>query len=146
MALTIHVRYSFKGIYNLAETYWLMNSVVHFEIPASDLDRAKSFYKEVFDWQMHDFDPNNVMVSTVETNEQGVPQGIGINGGIYKPDAPKTPTIVIDVPDIHAHIVKLTEHGGELVDEVTTIGDMGMYCRFRDTEGNLVALWQTLKK
>jgi predicted enzyme related to lactoylglutathione lyase len=124
-----------------------MNSVVHFEIPATDLQRARAFYQEVFDWQMHDFDPNNIMVATVETNEKGEPQKPGaINGGMYKPDTPKTPTIVINVPDIKAHIEKLTAHGGVLVDDIVTIGDMGMYCRFKDTEGNLVALWQTLTK
>jgi len=123
-----------------------MNSVVHFEIPAEDLQRARQFYQNVFDWQMHDFDPNNIMVSTVKTGEDGMPQGIGINGGIYKPDSPKTPTIVIDVPDIDAHIEKLTAHGGTLIDEVATIGDMGKYCRFKDTEGNLIALWQSLRK
>ena len=29
-----------------------MGKVVHFEIPADDLDRAKSFYGTVFGWQL----------------------------------------------------------------------------------------------
>lgn len=122
-----------------------MNSVVHFEIPAKDLSRAKKFYSDVFGWQMNDFDNENTMVSTTSTDERGFPQTPGaINGSIYKPDTPKTPTIVIDVPDIQAHIKKVKSNGGELVDNVVTIPGMGMYARFKDTEGNLVGLWQTL--
>ena len=29
-----------------------MSKVVHFEIPADDLDRAKSFYGSVFGWEL----------------------------------------------------------------------------------------------
>jgi predicted enzyme related to lactoylglutathione lyase len=29
-----------------------MRKVVHFEIPADDLDRAKTFYGSVFGWQL----------------------------------------------------------------------------------------------
>ena len=29
-----------------------MRKVVHFEIPADDLDRAKSFYSSVFGWDL----------------------------------------------------------------------------------------------
>jgi uncharacterized protein len=111
-----------------------------------DLGRAKTFYSTVlFGWQMNDFDAENTMVSTTKTDENGFPQAPGaINGSIYKPDKPKTPTIVIDVPDIQAHMVKVKGNGGELVDDVVTIPGMGMYARFKDTEENLVGLWQTL--
>ena len=67
-----------------------------------------------------------------------------INGSIYLPEKPRTPTIVIDVPDIKAHIKKVKDNGGTLVDDITEIPGMGMYARFRDPEGNLMGLWQTL--
>jgi uncharacterized protein len=122
-----------------------MNSVVHFEIPAKDLSRAKVFYKDVFDWSIHDFDNENAMVSTAPADEQGVPLEPGaINGSIYLAQSPKTVTVVINVPDIHAHIKIVEQHGGKLVDPVATIPDMGMYARVTDTEGNLIGLWQNL--
>ena len=31
-----------------------MNSIVHFELPAKNLEEAKKFYKEIFDWQIQD--------------------------------------------------------------------------------------------
>ena len=30
-----------------------MRKVVHFEIPAENLDRAKDFYASIFEWQVH---------------------------------------------------------------------------------------------
>jgi uncharacterized protein len=121
-----------------------MNSVVHFEIPAKNLNRAKTFYKTVFDWSIFDFDDSTSLVSTVDSEENGMPKTPGaINGSIYKVDGPKTVTIVADVPDIHAHIKIVESNGGKLVDPVTTIPGMGMYARVTDTEGNLIGLWQT---
>jgi predicted enzyme related to lactoylglutathione lyase len=122
-----------------------MNSVVHFEIPAKDRERAKKFYQTVFDWQMMDFDDKNTMVSTTDSDEKGLPRTPGaINGSIYLPDKPKTPTIVIDVPNLKDHIEKVKANGGKLVDEAVEIPGMGMYARFTDSEGNLIGLWQTL--
>lgn len=122
-----------------------MNSVVHFEVPAKDLNRAKQFYSKVFGWGTYDMDDKNTMVSTTETDQNGFPVKPGaINGSIYLPDKSKTPTFVIDVPNLEEHIKMVTENGGKLVDEPVTIENMGRYARFVDPEGNLVGLWETL--
>jgi predicted enzyme related to lactoylglutathione lyase len=121
-----------------------MNKVVHFEIPTSDLKKAQDFYGAVFGWQMMQFDDENVMTSTTATDEQGMPTEPGaINGSLYKATG-KTPNIVVDVPDINAHIELIKQHGGQLVDAPQTVPDMGMYARCKDPEGNLVGLWQNL--
>ena len=49
-----------------------MDKVVHFEIPAKDLERAKKFYSTVFGWQLQQMGPemgNYVMVRTVEVGD-----------------------------------------------------------------------------
>jgi uncharacterized protein len=121
-----------------------MNKVVHFEIPTSDLKKAQDFYSTVFGWQMMAFDDENVMTSTTATNEQGMPTEPGaINGGIYKASG-HTPHVVVEVPDIKAHIELIKQHGGSLVVDVQTVPNMGMYCRCKDPEGNMVGLWQNL--
>jgi uncharacterized protein len=121
-----------------------MNSVVHFELPAKDLERSREFYKTVFGWDFYEFDEKNLMVSTTKTDDRGMPLEPGaINGSIYVPEKPKTPTIVINVPDIKAHIELVIKSGGKLIDEIATVPDVGMYARFEDTEGNLVGLWQS---
>lgn len=122
-----------------------MNSIVHFEIPTKDLGRAKTFYQTVFGWSINDFDASNAMVTTTASDENGIPNEVGaINGSLYKPEVPKTVTVVINVPDIDAHIRIVENSGGRLVDPVTTMPGMGMYARFNDTEGNLIGLWQNL--
>lgn len=118
-----------------------MNKVVHFEIPTSDLKKAQDFYGAVFGWQMMQFDEENVMTSTTATDEQGMPTEPGaINGSLYKATG-KTPNIVVEVPDINAHIALIKQHGGTEVDAPTTIPQMGIYARCKDPEGNLVGLW-----
>jgi len=54
-----------------------MDKVVHFEITADDVARAKAFYEKVFDWkitkmQMHGIE--YMTVHTVETDEKQMPK------------------------------------------------------------------------
>ena len=45
-----------------------MPKVVHFEIPADDLDRARTFYSSVFGWQLQTMDmPGGQYTSVVTT-------------------------------------------------------------------------------
>ena len=37
-----------------------MGKVVHFEIPADDLSRAKKFYSTVFSWKMNDMPEDGI--------------------------------------------------------------------------------------
>jgi uncharacterized protein len=121
-----------------------MNKVVHFEIPTSDLKKAQDFYGAVFGWQMMPFDDENVMTSTTATDPQGMPTEPGaINGSIYKASG-HTPHVVVEVPDISAHIALIKQHGGSELEAPVTIPNMGMYARCKDPEGNLVGLWQNL--
>lgn len=123
-----------------------MNSVIHFELPVKSLERAQEFYARVFGWVTSNFDAANVLVSTTETNEKGVPTKVGaINGSFRKTEdvsSSITPNIVIEVADIAKQLEIVTRNGGVVVDEATEIPGIGMFARFRDTEGNLVGLWQ----
>ena len=122
-----------------------MNKVVHFEIPTSDLKKAQDFYGTVFGWQMMQFDDETVMTSTVATDAQGMPAEPGaINGSFYKAGTGHTPHVVVEVPDINAHIALIKQRGGSEVDSPVTVPNMGMYARCKDPEGNVVGLWQNL--
>ena len=67
-----------------------MNRVVHFEIPADDLERAKRFYSQNFGWKLHQLGPemgSYVLVHTGPTDEQGMPQERAfINAGLMQRD------------------------------------------------------------
>lgn len=81
-----------------------MNRVVHFEIPAENLDRAKKFYSENFGWTVNQLGPEMggyVLAHTGPTDDKGMPQDKGfINGGLMKRDpSAASPVIVIAVGD-----------------------------------------------
>jgi predicted enzyme related to lactoylglutathione lyase len=119
--------------------------VVHFEVPFDDADRARNFYKEVFDWQIQPMPEMNYnMVSTGPTSDQGMPSEPGfIGGGMMQRQAPvNSPVITLEVDDIDATINAVEKHGGAAVGEKMAVGDMGFAAYFSDSEGNLMGLWQ----
>jgi uncharacterized protein len=127
-----------------------MNSVVHFEIPVDDLERAKKFYQGLFGWQLNDIpEMKYCMAVTTECDENNMPKEKGaINGGMYKraDGGSRTPVVVINVENVEEHSKKVTEAGGKVVMDVRQVGDMGMYAQVEDSEGNVIGLWQNLKK
>lgn len=130
-----------------------MDPVVHFEMPAEDRARMARFYTSAFGWQTQLLGPemgDYVLVSTTETDENGMPKAPGtINGGFFpkKPDWPaQYPSVVISVDDIHASMKKVTDAGGRLLGEPMEIPGVGQYVSFFDTEGNRASMLQPLPR
>ncbi len=124
----------------------MTNRVVHFEIPFDDGDRARSFYGDVFGWQLMNMpEMNYTMVTTGPTDQEQGPSEPGfINGGMLKREgAWSAPNIVIDVDNIEHVLKSIGEHGGSPVQERQAVGDMGFAAYFKDPEGNLVGLWES---
>jgi predicted enzyme related to lactoylglutathione lyase len=125
-----------------------MGGVVHFEIPADDMDRAQQFYKSAFGWQISSIpDINYAMVTTTDVDEQSRPKEPGaINGGMFKRDGDVTnPTIVVDVEDIDETLKTLEGLGATTLSPKQPVMDMGFSAYFRDPEGNIIGLWETAK-
>jgi uncharacterized protein len=128
-----------------------MNKVVHFEIPADDRDRVKKFYSEAFDWDLQDqaFGEDvytMAITSPLDENYMHKEKG-AINGGIYtRTSELPNPIIVISVPYIDEHIPKIEAAGGKLVVPKGEVPEMGYYAYFKDSEGNLMGLWEDIKK
>ena len=126
-----------------------MDKVVHFEIPGDDMDRLKGFYTDVFGWELTEYpEMDYVMVTTVPTGYDRMPSVSGaINGGMKKRDvAGEQPVIVIDVQSIDGTIGKVEAAGGKVVMPKAMVGDMGWYARVKDTEGNIIGVWETVPK
>jgi hypothetical protein len=128
----------------------MSSEVVHFEIPLDNVERGHKFYKEVFGWQLDLLpDLNYAMVRTTESDEQGMPKGPGaINGGMAKRgEMLRSPTITIMVDDIVATGSVIEKHGGKVVQKRMPIGDgsMGFTGYFKDSEGNLIGLFERTK-
>ena len=130
-----------------------MDPVVHFEIPAEKLERAKECYSTGFGWKVEKWPvPNSDMVyygaHTTEVDEKMMPKKPGeINGGLMqREETAKSPVIVMKVENIDESLKKILEAGGTVASPTVNIGGMGLYCRVRDTEGNVIGVWQDLKK
>jgi predicted enzyme related to lactoylglutathione lyase len=120
--------------------------VVHFEIPYDDGERARTFYRDAFGWQIDEIpDLHYAIVRTGPAGEDGFPADRGyIGGGMLKRESPTDrPVITIDVEDIDAALEKVESLGGMTVLGRQDVGQMGWAAYFRDVEGNLMGLWQS---
>ncbi len=56
------------------------------------------------------------------------------------------PVITINVDSIDEAVKKIEASGGKMVGEKGEVPDMGYYAYFKDSEGNVMGLWETIKK
>jgi hypothetical protein len=122
-----------------------MDKVVHFEIPFDNKARAMKFYGDTFGWQLQDMpEMNYVMANSVAVDQQYRPKEPGaINGGLFqRPAEAPAPTIYVGVSSIESTLDKVTKAGGTVVTPNTPIPGMGAYARVKDTEGNVIGLFQ----
>ena len=120
--------------------------VVHFEVPYDDADRARGFYGDVFGWQIQPIPEMQYdMVSTGPVTDQGMPSEPGyVGGGMTQRGEPVSrPVITIEVDDVDATLQKVSASGGSAVGEKIQVGDMGYAAYFKDSEGNLMGVWQS---
>ena len=119
------------------------NPIVHFEIPADDVARAQTFYQNVFGWKIKQFPmpagaPEYYGVTTRKEGEAG------INGGLMKRNMPGQPFAnYIAVKSIDDFVGKIQTNGGSVVMPKQEIAPgMGSIAVFKDTEGNMMGLYQ----
>jgi len=125
----------------------MSGEVVHFEIPADDAKRARAFYEQTFGWKSNVVeDADYTMVSTGATDAEGTPTEPGyIGGGIGRRGGNlKSPVVTIMVDDIDVAAKSIQKNGGKMLQAKQPIGDgsIGYSGYFRDSEGNVVGLYQ----
>lgn len=121
-----------------------MNKVVHFELPAEDMERAKKFYEGVFGWKVEPVIPDYSMAYTQEVDDKFMPKEAGaINGGIQKrDDILKTPTIVLEVDNIEEKLKEAEDAGAKIIMQPIDVMGRLIHARILDTEGNIVGIIQ----
>lgn len=128
-----------------------MDKVVHFELPADNVERAKKFYEAVFDWkikkeEMPGMEYYSVVTGKQDANGRGAEMN-AINGGMAKrSDFMKSTTVVANVASVEETIKKAQANGGKLVMPTQKMGDFGLYAKITDAEGNVIGIWQDVKK
>jgi uncharacterized protein len=135
------------------------HTVVHFEIPADQPERAAKFYRELFGWEisrwagsdeeregMADYRPENFeywMVRTVPADEMGRPTRSGVNGGLMSRMFPgQAPVNYISVDNVDEFVRKAERLGAKVMMAKSPVPGMGWFAQLSDTEGNVFAIWQ----
>jgi predicted enzyme related to lactoylglutathione lyase len=123
-----------------------MDKVVHFEIPTDDLSRAKEFYGSVFGWDLQTMEEMDYTIArTTSVDEQQMPTEPGaINGGMMKRSAETpSPVLTIGVESVDDSLKQVEGAGGNVVRPKTDIPGMGSFAYIKDTEGNVIGLWES---
>ena len=124
------------------------HTIVHFDIPAEDVEKLKNFYSELFGWKIYRC-PGPIeywMVETVPVDEEGNPVRPGVNGAICKKDHPDLkPINYILVDDIDESIRKIRNLGGTITQPKQQIPGIAWIAHAIDPEGNPFAILQSLR-
>lgn len=117
-----------------------MNPATWFELPATDLARAKAFYEQAFDFELTlmDMGPTSMAMFASDPTKPNC-GGALVMGEGYTPSATGA-TVYFAVTDIDGTLAKVAAAGGTIALPRMSIGEFGFIGLFIDTEGNRVGL------
>jgi predicted enzyme related to lactoylglutathione lyase len=122
----------------------MANSVAHFEIFASDVERARRFYERVFGWSFEIAGPPDFyLIVTGPESDRGLTHGL-----IAKREGPAAPgplngfRCTISVRSIGESVAAIESAGGKVRSPIIDIPDVGKLAEFADTEDNIACVMQ----
>ncbi len=113
-----------------------------FEIPVTDMDRAKRFYETVFEIiiQVQDFQ-GTLMGWFPYVESKGGSSGSLVKNEAYIPSENKGVLIYFSSVDVTIELERVEKAGGKVLQEKTEISpDIGYMGLFIDSEGNRIAV------
>ncbi len=119
--------------------------VVHFELPAENIDRARAFYNKSFGWKVNAIPGMGYTIfHTTATDARGMVGTPGnINGGMMERQAfIQHPVITISVADMDKALKAVQKNGGKVVRGKEPVPGVGFTAYFMDPEGNTMGLVQ----
>jgi len=118
------------------------NNLNWFEIPANDINRAKSFYETIFNIEMHSMEMGGMQMAMFPS-EMGSGKASGglAKSEMHVPSAEGSIIYLNANPAMDNVIERIAQAGGEVLMPKTQISpEIGYMAFFRDSEGNKVAL------
>ena len=120
------------------------NAISWFEIPATDLTRATSFYETIFGITLQPMDMENIRMRMFPLTDMmtGVGGAVVESGGFHKPSLTDGPLIYLNGnPDLQKILDKVDSAGGSVMVPKTQISaEYGYMAVIIDTEGNRIGL------
>ena len=118
------------------------NALNWFEIPVTDMGRAKHFYQRAFGIHMEDMNmPGMDMAGFPMDMGNGKVSGALVKSEYHKPSADGVTIYLNANPDMTDVLQRIESEGGQIVMPKTQITpDIGYMAFFIDSEGNRIAL------
>jgi predicted enzyme related to lactoylglutathione lyase len=116
------------------------SSVVWFEIPADNVERARMFYGKLFGWKINRFPgPSDKPYWHIDTGgADDTPDG----GMMPRQHPEHSITNYVGVPSVDDAAAKVEKLGGRICMTKTVVPQMGYFVICNDTENNTFALWE----
>jgi uncharacterized protein len=120
------------------------HTMIHFEIPANDVEKLKKFYSDLFSWKIEKLGGMEYYsITTVPTDGKGNLLRPGVNGGLYKREQPmQQPVNYIYVESVDEYAKKVTVLGGKIVVPKMEVTGMGWFALAQDPEGNTFGIFE----
>jgi uncharacterized protein len=117
--------------------------VVHFEVVGKDGEALRTYYSELFGWEIDADNPMNYGIVQRDGNLSD--DGVGIGGGVGQgPEGYEGHvTFYIEVPDVEAALAKAKDLGGTRVMGPMTVNEEVELGQFQDPEGHLIGVVKT---
>ena len=114
-------------------------SIVWFEIPADNVERAKKFYGDLFGWKIERF-PGTQEYWHIDTGgADDTP-----DGALKARKQPQEPIVnYVSVNSVGEFSKKTEKLGGKICMPKTAVPQMGYFAVCQDTEGNSFGIWQS---
>ena len=117
------------------------NTIVWFEIPVIDFERAKKFYSEIMQFDMKEETIGNDRMGFFPGEKEGI-SGAIVKGEGFEPGDKGTVVYLNGGDNLQVFLDRVEPAGGKIIIPKTQIPrEHGYYAWFIDTEGNKVALW-----
>ncbi len=115
-----------------------IGSIVWFEIPADNLERAKAFYGNLFGWKINPFRGMNDFLHIETGGADETP-----DGGLTARKQPEQTTVqYISVDSVSEFAAKIEKLGGKICMPKTAVPQMGYFAVCQDTEKNTFGIWE----
>ena len=123
----------------------MKNVINWFEIYTSDFERAKKFYKTVFEYELTDIpmssERHSQMYYATFLPGENKPS---INGALVKIDQAKPGIggilVYFSSEEITAELSRVESAGGKIIRPKLDTGNFGFIALIQDTEGNMIGL------
>ena len=123
------------------------HTIIHFEIPADDVEKLRKFYTKLFGWKIEKT-PGPVdywMIETVPVDEKGMPIRPGVNGGMMKRQHPEhKPVNYVAVESVEKYTKRIEALGGKVLVPKMEVPGICWFALALDPEGNQFAIMESM--